>query len=187
MRRGLFDQHGRACPVGVATVNEPTPNLLSVLPDLGVDRHSSLRSTTPHPIGVGRTRPVRSDGSAASPVGVRLVGVRGFEPPASTSRTWRANQAALHPVAAAHATGRSPLPITRFRVGRRPHSSRGRSRLGRVRRRRERRRRLRRPRPSRRPRRGVRRARARRRGPRYRCRPQRPCARHDAGGVGRAA
>ena len=30
------------------------------------------------------------------------VGVRGFEPPASTSRTWRANQAALHPVAACH-------------------------------------------------------------------------------------
>ncbi len=28
-----------------------------------------------------------------------MVGVRGFEPPASTSRTWRANQAALHPVA----------------------------------------------------------------------------------------
>ena len=26
-----------------------------------------------------------------------LVGVRGFEPPASTSRTWRASQAALHP------------------------------------------------------------------------------------------
>src|SRR5262245_34655810 len=31
-----------------------------------------------------------------------LVGVRGFEPPASTSRTWRANQAALHPVAGSH-------------------------------------------------------------------------------------
>ena len=28
-----------------------------------------------------------------------LVGVRGFEPPASSSRTTRANRAALHPVA----------------------------------------------------------------------------------------
>ena len=41
-----------------------------------------------------------------------LVGVRGFEPPASTSRTWRANQAALHPVA-----GRKPT--------RRPSQRRG--------------------------------------------------------------
>ena len=44
----------------------------------------------------------------------RLVGVRGFEPPASTSRTWRANQAALHPVAAGHA-------IQRLRVLPRPN------------------------------------------------------------------
>ena len=34
------------------------------------------------------------------------VGVRGFEPPASTSRTWHANQAALHPVAAGTLPGR---------------------------------------------------------------------------------
>jgi hypothetical protein len=30
--------------------------------------------------------------------GSKLVGLEGFEPSASTSRTWRANQAALQPV-----------------------------------------------------------------------------------------
>ena len=35
---------------------------------------------------------------------IRRIGVRGFEPPASTSRTWRANQAALHPVAGSEPT-----------------------------------------------------------------------------------
>ena len=40
------------------------------------------------------------------------VGVRGFEPPASTSRTWRANQAALHPVAADEPTRRRTAPET---------------------------------------------------------------------------
>ena len=42
------------------------------------------------------------------------VGVRGFEPPASTSRTWRANQAALHPVAADEPTGGAPDPSKRI-------------------------------------------------------------------------
>ena len=41
-------------------------------------------------------RVAQADGSSKA----SLVGVRGFEPPASTSRTWRANQAALHPVSA---------------------------------------------------------------------------------------
>ena len=36
--------------------------------------------------------------------GFRSVGVRGFEPPASSSRTTRANRAALHPVLGSHAT-----------------------------------------------------------------------------------
>jgi site-specific DNA recombinase len=44
-----------------------------------------------------------------------LVGVRGFEPPASTSRTWRANQAALHPVAASEPTRWSLLPSRALR------------------------------------------------------------------------
>lgn len=34
-----------------------------------------------------------------------MVGVRGFEPPASTSRTLRSNQAELHPDAAAPSSG----------------------------------------------------------------------------------
>src|SRR5689334_1161739 len=38
-----------------------------------------------------------------------LVGVRGFEPPASTSRTWRANQAALHPVAGSDSIPRASV------------------------------------------------------------------------------
>ncbi len=45
-----------------------------------------------------------------------MVGVRRFELPASTSRTWRANQAALHPVATHDAIRRPPLlpqPIRR--------------------------------------------------------------------------
>lgn len=29
--------------------------------------------------------------------GIHMVGVAGFEPTASTSRTWRANRTALHP------------------------------------------------------------------------------------------
>ena len=39
-----------------------------------------------------------------------LVGVRGFEPPASTSRTWRASQAALHPDGA----GNEPIGTRQF-------------------------------------------------------------------------
>ncbi len=50
-----------------------------------------------------------------------VVGVRGFEPPASTSRTWRANQAALHPVAARHAIQRwRVLPPANSPADRRP-------------------------------------------------------------------
>ena len=41
---------------------------------------------------------------------VTLVGVRGFEPPASTSRTWRASQAALHPDGA----GKEPIGTRQF-------------------------------------------------------------------------
>ena len=47
------------------------------------------------------------------------VGVRGFEPPASTSRTWRANQAALHPVAACEPIRRG-LVLPRAFAARRP-------------------------------------------------------------------
>jgi hypothetical protein len=53
-----------------------------------------------------------------------VVGVRGFEPPASTSRTWRANQAALHPVAAEEPIRRWPVLPRPVRQTRRSRSSR---------------------------------------------------------------
>ena len=45
-----------------------------------------------------------------------LVGVRGFEPPASTSRTWRASQAALHPDGA----GNEPIGTRLFPLTAKP-------------------------------------------------------------------
>ena len=57
----------------------------------------------------------------------RRVGVRGFEPPASTSRTWRANQAALHPVAVGEATRPGPVPNRSVRRAPVPPAGRERS------------------------------------------------------------
>ena len=99
----------------------------------------------------------RPDGALGGP-----VGVRGFEPPASTSRTWRANQAALHPVAAGQAIPPERLP----------------NRLIPPRRRR------RQPRCRPRRRSAVPWARG---ALRCRCRRRRRCARRGAGGSGRAA
>ena len=43
-----------------------------------------------------------------------MVGVRGFEPPASTSRTWRASQTALHPHAQGWRTDHEPNRLEMF-------------------------------------------------------------------------
>ncbi len=109
-----FHGHIAAAPRVVAPVDRPFP--------MGAGgrrpRHggSSVRSVpntlrrlmapTMAPIGSPERRNPGPDCSRNSVTRGYVVGVRGFEPPASTSRTWRANQAALHPVAGNDATPR---------------------------------------------------------------------------------
>src|SRR5207248_8569843 len=67
--------------------------------------HGHPLAAPPVPLPVRATTPTAIVSSA---VAISSVGKGGFEPPASTSRTWRANQAALLPVAAIIAAARHP-------------------------------------------------------------------------------
>jgi site-specific DNA recombinase len=107
LNQAIFDKlYIHRDTISADEVREPLRELVQLhrLGSVMSPRHGTIRSTRSRSSEYRRALPGSDTLSEVfQAVGSNkqsMVGVRGFEPPTSTSRTWHANQAALHPESA---------------------------------------------------------------------------------------